>query len=42
MRGEARPDCSSFSEVYIYRNNQNMMAIVGVRTNIDDNFLFGE
>jgi hypothetical protein len=35
---KARPDCLSISVVDIYRNNQNMIAIVAVRPNIDNNF----
>jgi hypothetical protein len=42
MREKDLPDCSSVSEVDIDPNNQNMIAIVGVRPNIDDNFLFRE
>jgi hypothetical protein len=33
---------SSASEFHIYRNNQNMIAILVVGPNIDDNFLSRE
>jgi hypothetical protein len=36
------PDRSSLSEVYIYRNNQNAIALVVIRPNHDDNFLSRE
>jgi hypothetical protein len=36
---KARPDRSSVCDLCIYHNNQNMIAIVAVRTNIDNNFL---
>jgi hypothetical protein len=39
MTEKAGPDGSSVSEVYIYYNNRNMIAVVAVRTNIDDDFL---
>jgi hypothetical protein len=40
MRGKARLDHLFVSEMYIYRNNQNMIVIFALRLNIDDNFLF--
>jgi hypothetical protein len=39
MREKICLDYSSLSEVYIYRNIQNMITIVAVQTNNDDNFL---
>jgi hypothetical protein len=42
MREKDLPDRSSISEVNIDPNNQNMITIVGVRPNIDDNFLSRE
>jgi putative ribosome biogenesis GTPase RsgA len=39
MVEQGRPDRSSISEVDIYRNNQNLIAVVAVPPNIDDNFL---
>jgi hypothetical protein len=38
-KSKARPDRSSVSEVYIYRNNQDTVAIAAVQPNINDNFL---
>jgi hypothetical protein len=39
---KARPDRSSVSEVYIYPNNQNMIAIVALRPNAEHNSFLGE
>jgi hypothetical protein len=39
---KARPDRPSVSEGYIYRNNQNMVAIFAIRPYADDNFLSRE
>jgi hypothetical protein len=39
MGEKARPDRSALSEVYIYRNNQNVIGIVAIRPNIDNDFL---
>jgi hypothetical protein len=40
MRDEVRADHSSISEFYIYRDNQNIIALVAGGPNIDDKFLF--
>jgi hypothetical protein len=42
MREKTCPDRSALSEVYVYRNNQNMIAIVAIRPNIDEDFLSRE
>jgi hypothetical protein len=43
MMGEkARPDRSFIFEVYTYPDNQNMIAIVAARQNMNDNFRFRE
>jgi hypothetical protein len=42
MREKARPGRSSGSKVTILHNNQNMIAIVAVRRNINDNILSRE
>jgi hypothetical protein len=42
MRGKARPDHSSVPEIYIDRNNHNMIAIVAIWPTNDDDFLSRE
>jgi hypothetical protein len=39
---KTRPDRPSVCEIYIYHNNQNMIAIVAVLPNINDKFLSRE
>jgi hypothetical protein len=42
MRDKGHPDRWSISEVYIYRNDQNMIAIIAARPNNNNNFLSHE
>jgi hypothetical protein len=42
MREKARPDRTSGSKVMISRNNQNMIAVVAVRRDINDDILSRE